>query len=312
MFVGSSAAVSGQLAGAPVAWTQGLRYALGCLLLSAVARRRRRGGYPALRRPAGWDWFWLGAVTVTGLVLFNVGLVEGSRHAEPAVFGVAVACVPVLFAALAPVLERRRPRLPVLAAALVVTGGAALVQGFGRCDGLGLLWAVVVFGCEAGFTLFAVPLLRRHGPLWVSVYSTGLAAVALCLWGASFEGWDALTRVGPRQWLAMAYLALAVTAVAFLLWYTAVTRLGADRAGLITGLAPVSAALAGVALGGPVPHLAVFLGMAVVMVGLAYGITRAAPQPERSTAGPGRTRAADAGGSGRLVGARSTGHGPLP
>ncbi len=285
-FVGSSAAVSGQLAGAPVAWTQGLRYGLAGLLLYAVARRRRRDSGPALRRLVGWDRLWLGGVTATGLVLFNVGLVEGSRHAEPAVFGVAVACVPVLFAALTPVLEGRRPKLPVVAAALVVTGGAALVQGFGRCDGVGLLWAVVVFGCEAGFTLFAVPLLGRHGPLGVSVYSTGLAAVTLCLWGAFFEGWRALGSVGARQWLALGYLAVAVTAVAFLLWYTAVARLGADRAGLITGLAPVSAAVAGVALGGPVPHLAVFLGIAVVMVGLGYGITRGDPSADGALAAP--------------------------
>ena len=40
-------------------------------------------------------------VSASGLLLFNVALVHGARHAEPAVLGVAVACVPVVLAAVA-------------------------------------------------------------------------------------------------------------------------------------------------------------------------------------------------------------------
>jgi hypothetical protein len=39
------------------------------------------------------------------------------------------------------------------------------------------------------------------------------------------------------------------TAVAFLLWYGGVVRLGADRAGLFAGVMPVAGYVAGVALG---------------------------------------------------------------
>ena len=71
--------------------------------------------------------------------------------------------------------------------------------------------------------------------------------------------------------LAGVYLAVAVTAVAFVLWYTCVQRLGSARAGLLTGIAPVSAAAVGVAVGGPMPGLAVWLGIAVVAAGLVLG-----------------------------------------
>lgn len=74
------------------------------------------------------------------------------------------ACVPLVLAMAGPALEGRRPRPVVLAAAVVVTCGAALVQGVGRTDGVGLAWAAVVLACEAGFTLLAVPVLVRHGP----------------------------------------------------------------------------------------------------------------------------------------------------
>ena len=46
---------------------------------------------------------------------------------------------------------------------------------------------------------------------------------------------------------------------------------GASRAGLLTGVAPVAAAAAGVLLGGPAPRPLVWAGIAVVAVGLALG-----------------------------------------
>ena len=158
--VGGSVAVSGVLASAPLLTAEAVRYAVACLLLVLFARV---GGRKVVM-PRGPEWLWLTGVAATGLILFNIALVQGSRHAEPAVLGVAVACVPPLLAVAGPMLEGSRPKVPVVAAALLVTGGAALVQGMGRTDAAGLPWAAVVFGCEAAFTLLAVPVLGRHGP----------------------------------------------------------------------------------------------------------------------------------------------------
>ncbi|MBU2665934.1 DMT family transporter [Actinoplanes bogorensis] len=267
-FVGGSVAVSGFLADAPSLTVQALRYAVACLLLILYARGR-------VLRPRGTEWLWLGGVVLTGMVVFNVALVHGSRHAEPAVLGVAVACVPLLLAVAGPLLEGRAPATRLIVAALVVTAGAALVQGFGRTDGIGLVWAFVTFACEAGFTLLAVPVLGRHGPLGVSVHSTWMAAVAFGIGGLWFEGPGAVLRLRLDDVLAGVYLAVLVTAVAFVLWYTCVQRLGSARAGLLTGIAPIAAAVTGVALGGPLPGPAVWIGVAVVAGGLALGLGEA-------------------------------------
>ena len=266
--VGGSVAISGVLAGAPLYTAEAVRYAAACLLLLGYLRLTGQ----RLSWPRGLDWLWLLGVTGTGLVLFNVALVEGSRHAEPAVLGVAVASVPALLAVGGPLLEGSRPRLVALAAAVVVTAGAALVQGAGRTDAAGLAWAAVVLGCETCFTLLAVPVLRRHGPAGVSVHTTWLAVLIFGVIGLVREGPAAVARLGVSDWLATGYLAVAVTAVAFVLWYSSVRRLGASRAGLLTGIAPVAAALAGVLLGAPVPGPLVWAGIAVVAVGLAIGL----------------------------------------
>jgi drug/metabolite transporter (DMT)-like permease len=269
MFVGGSVAVSGRLGSAPLLTAQAVRYALACLLLLALARRRTQ----AVLQPRGSEWAWLAGITITGMFVFNIALVAGSRHAEPAVLGVAVACVPLILAVIGPLQEGRRPRLLVLLAAGVVTSGAALVQGVGRSDGLGLVWAVVVLGCEAAFTLLAVPVLGRLGAWGVSVHTTWMAAVIFAVAGLGHEGPTAITRFTGRDVLAIGYLAVAVTALAFLLWYFCVGQLGAGRAGLLTGIAPIAAAATGVALGGPAPQPLVWAGIAVGVTGLLIGLS---------------------------------------
>jgi drug/metabolite transporter (DMT)-like permease len=192
--VGGSVAVSGVLVHAPVFTAEALRYAMACVILLVLARLAGR----RLVLPHGTEWLWLAGLAATGLVLFNVALVAGSRHAEPAVLGVAVACVPAVLAVIGPVLEGSRPHAAGVTAALVVTCGAALVQGVGRTDGLGVAWAAVVFGCEAAFTLLAIPVLGRHGPWGVSVHTTWIAAAVFAVIGLVHEGRHLPGRSGDR------------------------------------------------------------------------------------------------------------------
>jgi len=270
--VGGSVAISGVLASAPMYTAEAVRYAVACLLLVLFARVAGQ----RLVRPRGTDWLWLGGVALTGSVLFNIALVQGSGHAEPAVLGVSVACVPPLLAVLGPLADGRRPSRAGLAAALVVTCGAALVTGLGRTDAIGVGWAAVVWGCDAAFTLLAMPVLGRHGPWGVSVHATWIAAVVYGVIGLLHEGPAAVTRLRPDDWLAVGYLAV-ITAVAFVLWYSAVGRLGAGRAGLLGGVAPIAAAATGVLLGGPAPRPLVWVGVAVVVAGLALGLRVRSP-----------------------------------
>jgi drug/metabolite transporter (DMT)-like permease len=267
-FVGGSVAVSGVLADAPLYTAQALRYAITCVLLVGWVRFTRR----RLHRPRGVEWLWLIGVAVSGLVVFNVALVNGSRHAEPAVLAVAVACVPVALAAIGPLLEGRGPSARVLVAAVVVSAGAVVVEGLGRSDAAGLLWALTVFVCEAGFTLLAVPVLGRHGPEGVSVHTTWIAATMFGILGVSTEGVWATTHFDTGDLLAIGYLTVGVTAVAFVLWYSCVRSLGAGRAGLLTGIAPIAAAAIGVPVTGAMPGPAVWSGIALIAVGLAVGL----------------------------------------
>ena len=215
--VGGSVAVSGTLSAAPLMTTQAVRYALAVGLLLGIARLTGR----RVPMPRGVEWLWLVGVAVAGLVLFNVALVRGAEHAEPAVLGVAIAGVPLVLA-----LAGGRPRRAVVLGAVLVTAGAALVEGGGHADLVGLGWAALVLACEVGFTLLAVPVLGRLGPWGVAVHSCWIAVVLLAAIGWVVEGPAAVLTLTPAHLLAVGYLAVVVTAVAFVLWYGAAAATG--------------------------------------------------------------------------------------
>jgi drug/metabolite transporter (DMT)-like permease len=266
--VGSSVTVSHTLVDAPLFTAQAVRYLAATAILVLLARLAGA----RLVWPRGREWLWLAGLAVTGLVLFNVAVVRGVAHAEPAVVAVAVACVPLVLGVLGPLVERRRPSRQVLLAAPVVMAGAVLVEGTGRTDAVGVVWAAVALGCEAAFTLLAVPVLGRHTPWGVSVHATWLGGLMLAALGATREGPSAARELSGTQWAAVGYLALMVTAVAFVLWYSTVRSVGSGRAGLLTGIAPLAAAVVGAMSGTGMPGPSVWLGIAVVIVGLVGGL----------------------------------------
>jgi drug/metabolite transporter (DMT)-like permease len=263
--VGSLVAAADLVEGYPLAAGQGLRYAAAALLLLAIARWR----LPRLDRREALG---LIALSATGLVLFNLFVIEGVRETDPATVGVIVGCVPVVLAFAGPLLERRPLSGRVIVAALVVSAGAAGVQwAGGGITAPGLMLALGALGCEAAFSLLAVPRLARLGPLAVSTYACLFAVPMLAAWSLVADG-PSLPLPDAEQAAALAYMALGVTVFGFLAWYSAVALLGVERAGLFSGVLPVSALLFSAALGVADLTPERLAAVAVVALGVTLGV----------------------------------------
>jgi drug/metabolite transporter (DMT)-like permease len=275
VLVGSSVAVSATLTTAPLLIAQAIRYSVAAVVLVALARWLR----VPICAPRGREWLWLAGIAATGLVLFNIAVVRGVAHAQPAMIAVAVACAPVVLGVLGPLLQGQVPQRKIVLAAIVVTGGAVLVEGAGHGDLAGIAWAVVALATEAAFTLLAVPVLGRHGAWGVSVHSVWLGAAMFTVLALIAEGPAAVGRLSTADFGAIAYLAVAVTVMAFVLWYSTVASLGPGRVGLLTGIAPVAAALTGIVAGSRAPTPLMWAGIAVVLAGLGTGLIDAPKRP---------------------------------
>ncbi|MBW4717085.1 DMT family transporter [Saccharothrix obliqua] len=266
--VGTLTGVSPALHHYPVYGGQAVRYLVGALLLLVVARVFGKGFVRLTRR----EVLFLAALALTGLTAFNVLIVESTRHADPAAVGTVVAAVPIVLAVVGPAVERRRPAPRVLVAAVVVVAGVVVTGGFGGGSPVGLLLAFGALACEAGFSLLALPVLGRLGAIRVSAYSAALAVPQLLLVGVVVDGAAVLRVPTAAEALALAHLAVVVTVFAFLCWYAALPRLGADRAGLFSGFLPVGAVVSAVVLGTGQPRFADLVGACLVLVGLAIGL----------------------------------------
>ena len=305
LLVGGSVAASSLLAGYPVLGGQAIRYAVAFLLLAGWARLRHQ----PLPRPAGREWCWLAGLAAVGLAGCSVLLIMATRAASPAGVGIVIGAAPLIITIAGPVAAGRRPgRRPpgrVLAAAGIVTVGAAMAQ-LGGATGAGwslpgLLLSTGALAGVAGTSLLAVPLLPRLGALAVTIYACGLAAALLlaaamlvCLAG----GPPVLRPPTGTELAALLYLAVAVTAVVFVAWFSAVERLGAERTGLFNGLVPIASLIAVAVIGtGTVTGMRL-AGALSVLAGVTLGLTQRAGPPAgtrrpggRSARVPGRRRA---------------------
>jgi drug/metabolite transporter (DMT)-like permease len=276
--VGSVVAASSLLVDYPALAGQAGRYALGAAVLAVVVRAH---GLRRLPRLSARELGLVTALAASGLVGFNLCVLAAVDRADPAVVGLVIGCTPVVLALVGPPLAGRPPTRRGLAAAAVVVAGAALAQGGGRTSATGLLLAVGALAGEAAFSLLAVPLLPKLGPVGLSAYVCAAAAILLAAAAVVLDGSAVLVPPTAAQGLALAWLGLVVTTIGFVAWYSGVARLGVERAGLFAGLIPV-AALVSVAVVGASEISGIKLaGSLVVGAGIVLGL-----------GGPGRPRPA--------------------
>nr|WP_179816125.1 DMT family transporter [Allostreptomyces psammosilenae] len=296
LIVGLSFVANSLLAHYPYLGGQAVRYAVAAVLLSLLVRRAGPGRVPRVRLGAR-RWLRLALLAATGMVGFNVAILAAERTAEPAVPGVVVGCAPLVIAVVAPLLERRRPSPRLVGAAALVVAGAAVVQGFGRTDAAGFGYSLLALAGEVAFALVAVPLLPPLGPLRLSALACWLAAAEAAVLGVLVDGAAVLRLPTGVETAALAWQAVVVTVVGFVFWYAGVQRIGAERAGLFSGLIPVSAVLAAPLVGTGTLGPAQVVGGVLVALGVCAGASAPRPGGPRRGGGTGR-----GGAGGRAAG----------
>jgi drug/metabolite transporter (DMT)-like permease len=305
LLTGSLAGVNAAITGYPVFAAQALRYTLATIVLAAacwVQGRRHPLDGPRIRLTRRVVWLLVLQATV-GVTGFNYCTAEAVRHTGAATVGTVIATVPVVLAIAGPLAARRRPAWRVIAAAVLVAAGAAVITGLGGTNLPGLLLALGALVAEVSFTLAAVPLLPVFGPLRASAWVSGCSVPVLFALAFATGGAGAVPAPTAGQAAAIVYLAVVVCAGGFYLLYSALPRLGADRVGLFAGLVPFGAMGAELLLGAGTIGPADVAGAVLVAAGVALafsagagagaGAARTGQRTEKDTAAApqlGRTR----------------------
>lgn len=267
VIVGGSVPVTGLLAGYPVLSGQAIRYAIGALTLLVVLRKR-------LPMPGFRDLIGLAGMVGLGMLGFNAAVLAAQRYAEPGFVAAMIGATPLFLAILVPAVRGRRPAVLALAGALVVVTGVVVLSGGGSWHGPGLLLSALALVGEVMFTVSGAGVTRRLGVVEASTWASLLAAVAGAAVSTVLDGGSAWPMPTGTQVVALIVLGVLVTAVAFCAWYSCVSALGADRAGVLIGLMPVAGFVMSVSLGAQAVTATGITGALLVGAGCAVGLRR--------------------------------------
>ena len=213
----------------------GLRFVIAALLLAPV-------GLPVLRRASWGRRRHLAALAVFGLWLQMVCVNEGIQASQAAIAAVIVGLEPVLIAVWAALLLGERMTSKRAAGLSIGLVGALLVAGVGTGSAhlVGLVFLLGMGLCWGWYTVAGKALMRELTPVeLISAVSVLGAVWAVIPGGISAVWFDGWTSPGAEQWVALLYLAVINSVLAYLLWNRALVRLPAAMVGTSLYIQPI-------------------------------------------------------------------------
>jgi drug/metabolite transporter (DMT)-like permease len=239
------------------------------------ARAGLRPPEPPVSRREWGTLFFLGLIG-TGFyqLLFLAGVARTSVANSSLIFG----CTPVVVAIMSSLAGHDRlTAMRWAGAALSFSGIYTLVGLRAEISSATLAGDAMIFGamiCWSVYSVAAQPLLRRHSPLVV----TGWAMISGTLVYLSFAALPLLRtdwgRISTLSWVLMTASALLALAFSYIVWYTAVQKIGSARTAIYSNLTPIVAMIVAAFWLGEAITTTQIAGAALILSGI--GLTRVA------------------------------------
>jgi drug/metabolite transporter (DMT)-like permease len=244
------------------------------LVAIAIVRSRAAAGLrPADPPITAREWRSLVMLGIVGTGLYQLLFLAGVARTSVANSSLIFGCTPVAVAIMSSIAGHDRLSFARwLGAGLSFTGIYTLVGLRAELSGATLVGDVMIFGAMLCWSLYSVaaqPLLRRHSPLIV----TGWAMTAGTLVYLTFAvvpmmrtDWAAISTI---SWVLMTASALLALAFSYIVWYTAVQKIGSSRTALYSNLTPIVAMIVAAIWLGEVITTTQMLGAALILSGIA-------------------------------------------
>ncbi len=184
---------------------------------------------------------------------------------------------PILTATLAWPFLGERPRPRGIGGLVIALLGLSFVIAPSTHLGVGRMLGDVLFllgaGCWAIYSIIGKAATARFTPVHATLYGTVAGTLALLPFALAEHGWTRLATAATSAWVALLFLAVFGTVVAFVFFYEGVSRIGAARAASFAFLVPFFGVLSSVILLGErlTPLTVAGGGLVVLGLGLVQG-----------------------------------------
>ena len=231
-------------------------------------------------RPRGAEWWQTGTLALFNFAIFFPLLIVAVFRLPGGVAAAVGGLQPLFVAGLTWLLAGHRPRALDLAVGVVAALGVGLVvlRPGADIDPIGVLAAV---GANVSFS-FGVVFTKRFPAPSNRLAATGwqllMSALILVPLAALVEGAPPSLTIGNVA--GFAYLSLAATALAFVLWFNGIRRLPVAAPPLLGLAAPITGAAVGWAILDQSLSPLQVTGFVVTIAAIAYGASLRPPAPD--------------------------------
>jgi drug/metabolite transporter (DMT)-like permease len=255
----------------------------GVILFPLAIRARRvavRQGHETRRWPTRAEWIGTGIAGVLLLVANGVVGV-GEKSVPSGMAALLIATVPLWLLGIDAGLNHARLGLAPLAGLLLGLAGVALLSGVGGGGKISMIGALTILGAAAMWALGTI--MARRGTIpsspalasGMELLAGGVALLALSAATGEFSAFH-LSHVSARSWLALAYLIVIGSIVAFSAYGIAVRTLPTATVATYAYVNPVIAVLLGALILGENLTTMMIIG-GVLIVGAVVLVVRRRP-----------------------------------
>jgi len=200
-------------------------------------------GKPA--RLTGREWQRVAVLGVIGHFLYQLCFLGGVARTPVANSSLIFGCTPVAVALMSAAAGYERVTPVRLMGALLSFVGIYIIAGHrAAISGSTALGDAMVFAgmlCWSLYSVLAQPLLKRHSPLVVTGWSIAIGAALYTLIAIPGFRTTPWREISTLSWVLMAASSLLALAFSYMVWYTAVQRIGSSRTAIYSNLTPIAA-----------------------------------------------------------------------
>jgi drug/metabolite transporter (DMT)-like permease len=229
--------------------------------------------FMGIRRPRSRDLLLIALCGLAGMAAYQLLLNTGERVVPAGTASLLVATTPVYASLLALCFLGERPtRRRWAGSAAALAGAAVIAVSHGLAFGAASLIVLGAAVVQAIFHTAQKPLLARYSGFEVTVYAMWGGTLFVLPWTGSLL--RVLPHVSGQAIAATVFLGIAPSAIGFVLWAHAMSRVDVGRLTVSLYLVPAVAIVISLVWLSQIPSLAELAGGAITLAGVMLASTR--------------------------------------